>query len=426
MPPKKLALYLLYNLFVTLSQGILPIAALFSTKLGLFVKGRKDVFRELSIQLDPTKKKIWMHVASLGEYEQGVPVLEALRIEYPDHQLVLTFFSPSGYEMRKNTPLAEVVVYLPLDSLRNAMRFVKTVQPSLAVFIKYEVWPNYMTALQAANIPSVLIAAIFRPSQIYFKWYGGLMRNSLLKFTEVLVQNKASQALLTEIGYTEVSITGDSRFDRVLSLSKAQKALPAHLDHILEAFKANKALFVGGSVWPEDLAVLGTALQEKKESLKMVLAPHKIEKSAIKSLLKSLPLSLQEQTVWLSETSPKEAAHASVLVLDSMGLLNQVYPKAALAYVGGGFKTGLHNTVEAAVYGIPLAIGPLYEKFQEAKDLVELGGIQVIHTQQDASQFLASALDKSFQAQTKRVQQAYVSAQIGASKKIMSHLAKYF
>ena len=416
----------MYNLLITLGQGILPIAALFSPKLRLFVKGQKEVFKTLSSELNPTKKTIWMHAASLGEYEQGVPVLEEIRQCYPEHQIVLSFFSPSGYEVRKNTPLADTVVYLPIDSLRNAMQFIKVLKPSLAIFVKYEVWPNYMTALQLAEIPSLLISAVFRPSQIYFKWYGGLMRNSLHKFSHIFVQDSGSLKLIKDSGYEHVSLAGDSRFDRVSRLSKHLESLPKEIQEILTAFTSSKPLFVGGSVWPEDVRVLGTALEKTAHSIKFVLAPHKVDKASVETLLKMLPIKLQNQIVWLSKTKPQQASKASVLVLDSMGILNQIYPLAQMAYIGGGFKTGLHNTLEAAVYGIPLAIGPKYRKFKEAKDLVALGGIQVINTTENAAHFLELALDKQHIQQIKQIQQDYISKEIGACDKIMSYLAKYF
>ena len=416
----------MYNLLITLGQGILPIAALFSPKLRLFVKGQKEVFKTLSSELNPTKKTIWMHAASLGEYEQGVPVLEEIRQCYPEHQIVLSFFSPSGYEVRKNTPLADTVVYLPIDSLRNAMQFIKVLKPSLALFVKYEVWPNYMTALQLAEIPSLLISAVFRPSQIYFKWYGGLMRNSLHKFSHIFVQDSGSLKLIKDSGYEHVSLAGDTRFDRVSRLSKHLESLPKEIQEILTAFTSSKPLFVGGSVWPEDVRVLGAALEKTAHSIKFVLAPHKVDKASVETLLKMLPIKLQNQIVWLSKTKPQQASKASVLVLDSMGILNQIYPLAQMAYIGGGFKTGLHNTLEAAVYGIPLAIGPKYRKFKEAKDLVALGGIQVINTTENAAHFLELALDKQHIQQIKQIQQDYISKEIGACDKIMSYLAKYF
>ena len=416
----------MYNLLVTLGQGILPIAALFSPKLKRFVKGRKEVFKTLSLELNPTKKTIWMHSASLGEYEQGVPVLEKIRQCYPEHQIVLSFFSPSGFEVKKNTPLADKVVYLPVDSLHNAMRFVKVIKPSLAIFVKYEVWPNYMTALQQAEIPSILIAAIFRPNHIYFKWYGRFMRKSLHKFTHIFVQDSSSQALVNDSGYGQVSIAGDTRFDRVSRLSKHTEALPKETQEILTAFSSEKPLFVGGSVWPEDMSILGVALEKNSHNIKFVLAPHKVDKASVETILQVLPIQLQKQSVWLSKTNPQEASKASVLIVDRIGILNQVYPLAQMAYVGGGFKTGLHNTLEAAVYGIPLAIGPNFNKFKEAKDLVALGGIQVIITTENATQFLELAVEKPYIEKIKGIQTSYISAQLGASSKIMSQIAKYF
>ena len=416
----------MYNLLVTLGQGILPIAALFSPKIRRFVTGRKAVFKTLTSQLDSSKKTIWMHAASLGEYEQGVPVLEAVRSRYPEHQIVLSFFSPSGYDVRKNTPLADSVVYLPIDSLRNAIQFVKVLKPSLAIFVKYEVWPNYMTALQQAEIPSILIAAIFRPNHIYFKWHGRFMRKSLHKFSHIFVQDSSSQALVKDSGYAQVSVAGDTRFDRVSRLSEQSEALPKEIQGILTAFSAEKPLFVGGSVWPEDMSILGVAFEKTAHNIKFVLAPHKVDKASVETILQVLPIQLQKQSAWLSKTNPQEASKASVLIVDRIGILNQVYPLAQMAYIGGGFKTGLHNTLEAAVYGIPLAIGPNFNKFKEAKDLVALGGIQVIITTENATQFLELAVEKPYIEQIKGIQTSYISAQLGATFKIMSQIAKYF
>ncbi len=410
---------ILYQLLVTISQGLLPIAGLFFAKIRLFQTGRKEVFKKLKQGLDPAKKTLWLHAASLGEYEQGVPVLEALRASYPQHQILLTFFSPSGYTLRNKSPLAHCVTYLPLDSLKNAMKFIAIVKPVAAFFVKYEVWPNYLLALDQAQVPSILFSGIFRPNQIYFKWYGGFMKTSLKRFSKIYVQDVASLELLLKEGITTVALSGDTRFDRVHALSKNPKPLPTKAAAIITAFINVKPCLVGGSVWPEDLEVLATAFEKNKERIKFILAPHKIDVKHLAVLLNKMPTTLQEKTVILSKTNALEASKASILIIDAIGILNRIYPLAQIAYVGGGFKTGLHNTLEAAVFGIPLAIGPEYHKFKEATDLVALGGISVIHKPADADIFLAKATENSYRSTVKEIQQSYIHAHLGGTKKIM-------
>jgi 3-deoxy-D-manno-octulosonic-acid transferase len=252
------------------------------------------------------------------------------------------------------------------------------------------------------------------------------MRKSLHKFSHIFVQDSSSLALVKDSGYAQVSVAGDTRFDRVSRLSKHTEALPKEIQGILTAFSAEKPLFVGGSVWPEDMSILGMAFEKTTHNIKFVLAPHKVDKASLETLLQALPIQLQKQSVWLSKTNPQEASKASLLIVDRIGILNQIYPLAQMAYVGGGFKTGLHNTLEAAVYGIPLAIGPNFNKFKEAKDLVALGGIQVINTTENATQFLELVVEKPYIEQIKGIQTSYISAQLGATSKIMSQIAKYF
>jgi len=380
------------------------------------------VFKQLKLGLDPAKKTLWLHAASLGEYEQGVPVLEALRASYPHHQILLTFFSPSGYTLKNKSPLAHCVVYLPLDSLKNAMKFVSIAKPVAAFFVKYEVWPNYLLALDQAQVPSILFSGIFRPSQIYFRWYGGFMKTSLRRFSKIFVQDAASLELLSKEGIRSVALTGDTRFDRVYALSKNPKPLPTKISDIITAFINDKPCLVGGSVWPEDLEVLGGAFEENTKRIKFILAPHKIDVKHLATLLASMPSALQGKTVILSKTNALKASGASILIVDAIGLLNSIYPLAQIAYVGGGFKTGLHNTLEAAVFSIPLAIGPEYSKFKEAADLVALGGISVLIKPTDANAFLAKAMEDSHKNVVKEIQREYIKKQLGSTDKIMESM----
>lgn len=410
---------ILYQLIITLSQGILPLAAIFSPKINLFLRGRKHVFSLLKQGLNPHKKTIWLHAASLGEYEQGVPVLESLRSTYPQHQVLLTFFSPSGHTIRKNTPLAHLVVYLPIDSLKNALKFVAIVKPDLALFVKYEVWPNYLLALEQAAIPTVLFSGIFNPRQIYFKWYGGFMRESLKRFTTLMVQDQESITLLSNIGISQTVLAGDTRIDRVYAMAQAPQALPKEILEIITAFIGAKPCLVGGSIWPEDAAVIGPALTLLKADIKTIIAPHQIGDKPIGELLNNLPKALKENTVVLSNTNPIEVAKAHVLVIDTIGHLNQIYPYAQMAFVGGGFKTGLHNTLEAAAYGIPIGIGPQYNTFKEAVDLVTLQGITVVHDPLGMKAFLNLALNKTYIKKIKNIQSQYLKTQLGSTQKIM-------
>lgn len=414
----------IYQFLILLSQGLLPLGALFNPKLKQFHSGRKEVFKQLKKSLDPARKTIWVHAASLGEYEQGVPVLEALRRDYPNDQILLSFFSPSGFEIRKNTDLATVVCYLPIDSFKNARRFVQQVKPRLALFVKYEVWPNYMLALEEARVPTVLFSGIFRPSQIYFKWYAGFMRESLRRFSKIFVQDQNSIDLLASIGIADTALTGDTRFDRVHSLSLQPKPLPKTVAAIVAAFVDQTPCLVGGSIWPEDLAVLAPALAQYPNPLKIILAPHKVDSNHIALLLETLPRELREKTCLLSQAKTEQVTAAQILMVDQIGILNSLYPLAQLAYVGGGFKTGLHNTLEAAVYGIPLAIGPLYESFKEARELANLGGICVLKNRTDATDFLSKATETNYQKQVQELQQLYIAQQLGSTKKIMTSVAQ--
>ena len=413
---------ILYQFIVTLSQGILPIAALFSSKIKKFHSGRKEVFKQLKKELDPRKKTLWLHAASLGEYEQGVPVLEALRLAYPKHQILVSFFSPSGYEIRKNSTLADCVCYLPIDSFKNARRFIRQINPSLALFVKYEVWPNFMLALQEAAVPSILFSGIFRPSQIYFKWYGGLMRESLQGFSKILVQDSDSIKALAGIGISNTALTGDTRFDRVHSLSLRPNALPTNLETLIQNFIGQTPCMVAGSVWPEDLEVLAPALAQHPQSLKIILAPHKVGPSHIASLVGLLPETLIETSCLLSKASVNHISKANILIVDQIGILNSLYPLAQMAFIGGGFKTGLHNTLEAAVYGIPLAIGPDFNRFKEAVELVQLGGAYVVNNSTDAAQFLERASERNYQKEVHDIQKKYLASQLGSTQKIMREI----
>ena len=356
----------LYNLLVHFLAALLPLPALFSSKLKLFVQGRKAVWNTLNSKLRASDKTIWFHAASLGEYEQGLPVIEAIKVKYPQHKIVITFFSPSGYEVRKNNTIADVTVYLPLDTEANAKRFIETIHPELVFFIKYEYWPNYLNVLKNSEIPTYLISGIFRPNQAFFKFYGSFYRNALHAFHHFFVQNESSKKLLQSIGFTQCTVSGDTRFDRVLGLLERDN----QLDFVAD-FKNKQTTIVAGSTWPNDEELLISFINQAPSDLKFIIAPHNIKAEQIASLQQRL----QKPTVLFSEKEGKDLATFAVFIIDTIGILTKIYSYADIAYVGGGFgHPGVHNVLEPATFGIPIVVGPNYTHFAEATALVDLGG----------------------------------------------------
>ncbi len=409
-------MYFLYNLVVILVGFSLRIVAFFQPKIKLFVKGRTQTFFTLQQTILQTDAIIWIHVASLGEYEQGLPVIKKLKHAYADHKILITFFSPSGYEIKKNTGDADITVYLPLDTQKNVARFLRLTHPKLAIFVKYEIWPNYLRALGDKNIPTLLISAIFKPTQIYFKSYGGFMRNALSTFAHFFVQDENSKKLLESIGYSNCTISGDTRFDRVSEILARDNTLS-----FMERFKGKRFCMVAGSTWPEDEALLIAYMNRPQNELKYVLAPHTIKSDHIENLQKNI---LRKSCLY-SELEHRDAADCDVLIIDSIGLLTKIYSYADVAYVGGGFATGLHNTLEPAAFGIPVIIGPKYRNFKEANDLVAKQGIHVVRSKGD----LALLLDRFFKEplfleRTGTINRFYVAENKGASIQIMEYIRK--
>ena len=365
---------MIYNLFIYLYVSAVRMAALFSEKVSKMVAGQKKTFSVLEQHIDPKAKYIWFHAASLGEFEQGRPLIEEIRRRFPEYKILQTFFSPSGYEVRKDYKGADVVCYLPLDTPGNARRFVEKAHPCMAFFIKYEFWKNYLTELHERQIPVYSVSSIFRPEQIFFKWYGGGYREVLKCFTHLFVQNQESVDLLKTIGVTEASITGDTRFDRVLDICSQAKVLS-----LVERFKGDRLTMVAGSSWAPDADIFIPYFNAHPE-MKLVIAPHVIDESHLKEITGKV----KGKVVRYSQATEENVAEADCLIIDCFGLLSSIYRYGEIAYIGGGFGVSIHNTLEAAVYGIPVIFGPNNKKFMEAQGLKQCkGGFEI----QGASDF---------------------------------------
>lgn len=374
------------------------------------------MFSKLQRELHPSDRVIWFHTASLGEFEQGLPVIEQTRKDFPDHKIVLTFFSPSGYEVRKNTSVADVVCYLPLDTRANVRRFLNLVHPELAVFVKYEFWPNYLNALRERGIDTLLISAIFRQDQAFFKGYGRFMRTSLRAFTHLFVQDSGSKELLGSIGIQSVSVSGDTRFDRVYEILLRDNQLD-----FMDRFKGSARLFVAGSTWAEDEAVILPYIQEHEHpDLKYVIAPHNIKGAAMAELAKNAGSGVVRYT----QMEGENLEDARVLILDTIGVLTKVYSYADIAYVGGGMgSTGLHNTLEPAVFGIPVITGPHYKGFREAELMVGFGGITVVNGKISFNTIIDELVENEAIAEEKGVlNKEFIEKNKGAVIRIMDYI----
>ena len=402
----------LYNLVISIAGFFLKIVALFSPKIKLFIDGRKNVFSILEEKIKPTDKTIWFHSASLGEYEQGLPVIEKIKEKYPFHKIVVTFFSPSGYEVRKNNTVADVTVYLPLDTKKNAKRFLKLVHPEKAFFIKYEFWLNYLKELEISKTPTYLISGIFRDSQMFFKWYGGFYRKALKAFTYFFVQNESSKQKIEAIGFKNVIVSGDTRFDRVNAILERDNSL----DYI-EKFKNNKTTIVIGSSWPKDEALIAEYINQAPDDVKFIIAPHNIKAEQISNLKSQITKS----SVLFSEKNNLDLSNYSVFIIDTIGLLTKIYSYGTIAYVGGGFgNPGIHNILEPATFGIPIIIGPNFANFAEAVELVKLKGCTVISNSDELkSSFDQLINDEIFLKEKGQICKSYIQDNTGATNSIM-------
>lgn len=405
----------LYNIVIQITGSLLKLIALFNSKINLFVEGRKNVFVTLEQKIKPSDKTIWFHAASLGEYEQGLPVIEKIKTEYPSHKIVVTFFSPSGYEVRKNNTVADATVYLPLDTKSNARKFLKIVHPEMAFFIKYEYWLNYLNELEFQKTPTYLISGIFRKDQMFFKWYGGFYRKALDSFTYFFVQNETSKKLLQQLNKSNVSISGDTRFDRVAAILEKDNSL-----QYISKFKNNKLTIVVGSSWPKDEALLLDFINKNEFDVKFIIAPHNIKDNQIE-LLKS---GITKKTVLFSEMEGKNLADFDVFIIDTIGILTKIYSYADIAYVGGGFgNPGVHNLLEPATFGLPIVIGPNYSHFAEATALVNMGGCVSISTKKELHDtFKDLILNDAIRSEKGHICSTFVLMNKGATNIIMKSL----
>jgi 3-deoxy-D-manno-octulosonic-acid transferase len=404
-----------YNFFIFVFGLLIKGAGLFQPKAKAFLRGRQGILKNISESLATNQSPvIWLHCASLGEFEQGRPIIESLKQEFPSHKIFLTFFSPSGFEIRKNYSLADYVFYLPLDTAANAKKLIQSVKPVLAIFVKYEFWHHYMEQLRTNGIPAISISSKFRKDQLFFQSYGKFYRNILKNFSWFFVQNSESVRLLASIGITNVTQAGDTRFDRVNKIVMNHQPIP-----IIEKFKNRQKLFVVGSCWNEDLDVLIPFINERR--LKFIIAPHEISESNITTLEKSL----QVRSLRFSAATERTVDDCDVLIIDNIGMLSKLYRYGEFAYVGGAFGKGLHNILEAACYGVPIFFGNKnFEKFQEAVDLINRGGAFAVQDYPDfKAKYEILNIPESFLLSCEVTRQ-YVDENLGATEKIMQYCRK--
>ena len=407
---------MIYNLIIYLYQFGVVIYSLFNEKVRKMWRGERDAFRVLREKGDPEAKYVWFHAASLGEFEQGRPLMEQLRKDHPEYKILLTFFSPSGYEVRKNYEGADIICYLPLDTITNARRFLRTIRPEMAFFIKYEFWYNYLHILKHRNVPVYSVSSIFRPDQVFFKWYGRQYGRVLNCFTHFFVQNEISKELLAKIGITNVSIVGDTRFDRVLQIKEAAKQLP-----IVEAFKQDAKVFVAGSSWQPDEEIFIKYFNARRD-WKLIIAPHVIGEDHLKQIEKSLEGRKVVRYSELSENSEysERLKDAEVLIIDCFGLLSSIYHYGDVAYVGGGFGVGIHNLLEAAVWDVPVFFGPNNERFQEAQALKQSGGFEITCYEDFEQQMNRFIDDETYLKAQGQLAGQYVKGKAGATWQVLS------
>jgi len=407
---------ILYNAGIYLYLTGIFIYSLFDCKAKLWIDGRKDIFNQLKSKLNNNNEKIaWFHSASLGEFEQGRTVIEKFKDKYPDYKILLTFFSPSGFEIRKKYQNADYIFYLPIDTPANAKRFVEIVKPKVVFFIKYEFWFNYLNALKDKDIPVYLISGIFRPSQHFFKSYGNWFRKQLSCFTFFFVQNNTSKELLNKIGYNNVLISGDTRFDRVSAIAEQKKSFP-----LIEQFKGNDTkLILAGSTWEPDEDLIIESIKLNKPDIKYIIAPHETHNERIVKLKEKLG----DSVILFSQANKNNIKDAKVIIIDGIGYLSHIYQYADIAIIGGGFGKGIHNILEAATFGVPIIFGPNYTKFTEAVELNTLGGAYAITNKNEFNERLNLLISNDDKRQmASNICKNYVNNNIGASDIILNNI----
>ena len=405
----------LYNLIVQIARFLLKIAAFFIPKMKLFIEGRKVVFSALEQKIKSSDKTIWFHAASLGEYEQGLPVIEKIKEQFPSHKIVLTFFSPSGYEVRKNNTVADVTIYLPLDSKKNAKQFLSLVHPELVFFIKYEYWPNYLAELRKLKTKTYLISGVFRKNQLFFKWYGGFYRKALDTFTYFFVQNDGSKKLLRQLDKTNVTVSGDTRFDRVATILEKDNSLD-----FISQFKDNTLTIVVGSSWPKDESLLVNFINSNNYDIKFIIAPHNIKQEQIRQLKNSIT----KKTVLFSEKEGNNLADFDVFIIDTIGILTKIYNYANIVYVGGGFgNPGVHNLLEPATFGVPILIGPNFSHFAEATALVNMEACVSVNNQKELDEAFANLIvNDDIRHEKGHMCSTFIQMNKGATAVILKHI----
>ncbi len=413
----------LYNFGIILYRFGIWIASFFNVKALLWLRGRHYLFKIIEnqsfIKKSETRKIIWIHVASLGEFEQGRPLMEYLKTNHPEkYQIVLSFFSPSGYKLRQNYPLADFVTYMPLDTAANAKRFLDAIQPDIAVFVKYEFWFHHLNELKKRHIPTLLIAAVFRPDQIFFRWYGTFFKQLLTNnyFNQIFVQNEGSLELLQNIGCQQVVLAGDTRIDRVTAIAAEAKTFP-----LIQQFVGNDNALVCGSTWEADENLIFHWLQNMSSAVfkKIIIAPHEIGKSHIQQLQKRLP----DKTILYSQLIDNQPiGNATILIIDNIGMLSALYRYGKVAYIGGGFGTGIHNILEPAAFGLPILFGTKYQKFVEANALIETNGAFSVQNPEQFAHKIAFLENLHHWENTSSVVKQYIDKNRGATLLIADYI----
>jgi 3-deoxy-D-manno-octulosonic-acid transferase len=406
---------ILYNIGIVIFSALANIISPFNSKASLWVNGRKKWAEKIADKIKPGDRVIWMHCASLGEFEQGRPVIEAIKKEMPAFRILLTFFSPSGFEIRKNYEKADCISYLPSDTPGNASRFIDLVKPEIVIFVKYEFWNNYISTLYKKKIPLYLISGIFRPGQHFFKWYGSFFRKMLMKFEKIFVQDQQSLDLLSGIGIMNVSLAGDTRFDRVLEIAGNARDIP-----VLEQFRGSEKLFLAGSSWRPDEEIIAEYINRFPDRIKWVFAPHEIDKSNIDRIERLFKVKCVRFSAF-----GDDSVDARVLIIDNIGMLSSAYRYAYIAAIGGGFGKGIHNILEPACWGIPIIFGPNYERFKEAVDLLNKGGAKKFVVFDDFKKILDLWLsDEKIYTISAEIASKYVKENAGAEEIIIKEIFK--